>query len=116
MSSAQINIAVLRGVLAADAHLTELADGRTVHNFEVRADGAAVPIAWYDAKRPPRLLAGQDVVVAGRVRRRWFRAGGGSQSRTEVVAQRVVKGGSARADRVVEAALDAARGTGSEPG
>lgn len=103
-----MNIAVLRGVLAADAHMTELADGSTVHNFEVRADGAAVPIAWYDAKRPPRLLAGQEVVVTGRVRRRWFRAGGGSQSRTEVVADEVVKGSSTRADRVVEAALDAA--------
>lgn len=109
-----MNIAVLRGVLAADAHTTELADGSTVHNFEVRADGVAVPIAWYDAKRPPRLSAGQEVVVAGRVRRRWFRAGGGSQSRTEVVADQVAKGGSARADRVVEAALDAGRAAPSE--
>ncbi len=31
-----------------------------------------------------------EVVVVGRVRRRWFRSGGATQSRTEVVAEGVV--------------------------
>jgi single-strand DNA-binding protein len=33
---------------------------------------------------------GQELLVTGRVRRRFFRAGGVTQSRTEVVADRVV--------------------------
>jgi single-strand DNA-binding protein len=32
----------------------------------------------------------EEVVVLGRVRRRFFRTGGGTQSRTEVVADQVV--------------------------
>jgi single-strand DNA-binding protein len=34
--------------------------------------------------------AGDEVVVIGRVRKRFFRVGGATQSRTEVVATRVV--------------------------
>jgi single-strand DNA-binding protein len=47
-----------------------------------------VPVAWPDA--PDGCLsweAGLAVVVVGRVRRRFFRAGGATVSRTEVVAQ-----------------------------
>jgi single-strand DNA-binding protein len=36
---------------------------------------------------------GSEVVVAGHVRRRFFRAGGVTQSRTEVVATRVIVNG-----------------------
>ena len=43
--------------------------------------------AWASA-----LDAGAEVAVLGRVRRRFFRAGGLTQSRTEVVASRVVRG------------------------
>jgi single-strand DNA-binding protein len=35
-------------------------------------------------------VSGTDVLVVGRVRRRFFRAGGVTQSRTEVVASAVV--------------------------
>ncbi len=51
-----------------------------------------MPVAWFD---PPAwataLDAGAGVVVTGRVRRRFFRAGGITQSRTEVVASKVVR-------------------------
>lgn len=108
-----MNIAMLRGILTSDARVTDLADGRTVHNLEVRAGDTVVPVAWYDAIRPPALRAGHEVVVTGRVRRRWFRTGGGSQSRTEVVADAVVRAGSARADRLLGSALAAASRTAS---
>jgi hypothetical protein len=36
------------------------------------------------------IAAGDEVVLTGRVRRRFFRTAGGTQSRTEVVADRVV--------------------------
>ena len=55
------------------------------------AEGPAesVPVAWLAA--PPAAAAwaaGEEVLVIGRVRRRFFRAGGRTQSRTEVVADR----------------------------
>ncbi|MEM7142017.1 MAG: hypothetical protein AAF548_13405 [Actinomycetota bacterium] len=100
-----MNISILRGTLVADAVCTELADGRTVHNFELRTGESIVPVAWYDARRPPRLASGDGLVVVGPVRRRWFRSGGGSQSRTEVVAEQVAKPGGRRgAALVAEAA------------
>jgi len=93
-----VNVAILRGRLSTEVRVSELPSGGVVHNFEMKAgsgdDRFVVPVAWHDPSRPPKLKAGDDVVVIGAVRRRWFRAGGGSQSRTEVVAQRVGKAGS----------------------
>ena len=51
------------------------------------------------------LTTGADVVVIGSVRRRFFNAGGATQSRTEVVADKVVP---ARRRRDVERAVGAA--------
>ncbi|MGH9115019.1 MAG: hypothetical protein ACRDWW_04235 [Acidimicrobiales bacterium] len=51
-----------------------------------------MPVAWFDAPAWATALdAATPVVVVGRVRRRFFRAGGVTQSRTEVVASRVVR-------------------------
>jgi single-strand DNA-binding protein len=62
-----------------------------------------VPVVWFD---PPAAATALDiddtVVVVGRVRRRFFRSGGSTQSRTEVVADRVVP---ARQLKRVRAAL-----------
>jgi single-strand DNA-binding protein len=41
--------------------------------------------------------AGDEVVVVGTVRRRFFRAGGATQSRTEVLADKVVRASRTRA-------------------
>lgn len=96
-----MNVTVLQGRLVGSPRLTELGEGRSVLNFEVathHAEGRQVaPVAWFDPPARPRLSEGDDIVVVGAVRRRWFRAGGASQSRTEVVAERVVRAGSARA-------------------
>lgn len=105
------NTAVVRGRLTADARVADLADGTSVHNFEVRCGDAVVPVAWYDPRRPPKLVAGTEIIVVGRVRRRWFRAGGGSQSRTEVVADTVARPGSAGAARAVAGASEAVAAT-----
>jgi single-strand DNA-binding protein len=93
-----INLVVLRGVLARPAQDVELPSGDRLVALEVtvaRPDGPAepVPVQW---ATPPAwvsaLDAGTEVAVLGRVRRRFFRAGGVTQSRTEVVASRVVRG------------------------
>jgi single-strand DNA-binding protein len=97
----QSNVAVVVGRVVGEVRCRELASGSTVRNLEVVADregGERVPVAWYDARRPPAVVDGDAVVVVGRVRRRWFRAGGVSVSRTEVVASVVARAGSRRAE------------------
>lgn len=90
-----MNIVVLEGALSSTPVTRQLASGSVVVSLEVTTDidgvSASVPVAWFD---PPAsaasLAAGREVVVVGRVVRRFFRAGGGTASRTEVVADRVV--------------------------
>lgn len=97
-----LNLVVLAGVLARPATDVSLPSGSRLLSLEVtvrRAEGPAepVPVVWFDAPAwATNLDAGAPVVVLGRARRRFFRAGGRTQSRTEVVASRMVRG-SARA-------------------
>ncbi len=97
-----MNLVVLHGALARPAAQIELPSGTRMLSLEVtvrRREGPAepVPVSWVD---PPTWATvadtGTEVVVLGRVRRRFFRAGGTTQSRTEVVASRVVRASSAR--------------------
>lgn len=102
------NLAVIRGAVPHEPHVRELAGGGVVAQFDVntRIDrvNVSVPIAWNDPS-PAQLgvlVAGVDVVVVGTVRRRFFRVGGATQSRTEVVADSVIP---ARRSKRVDAAL-----------
>jgi len=103
-SDGSLNVAVVRGALTTEVRISELPAGGVVHNFEVKAgdDGHSVPVAWHGPVRPPKLRRGDKVVVVGAVRRRWFRAGGASQSRTELLARSVAKQGSPRSARLLE--------------
>lgn len=92
-----INVAVVRGRLSRPAELRMLPTGSTLLGLEVtvRREGAeraeSVPVVWHDAPASATALdAGDEVVVVGHVARRFFRAGGSTQSRTEVVASAVV--------------------------
>jgi len=112
------NVVVLRGTLSRDPEERSLPSGDHLVAYEVTVrpepgPGSApraesVPVAWFD---PPTSAAalheGDEVVVVGRVRRRFFRAGGATASRTEVVATRVVP---ARARARVRSALVAVLG------
>ncbi len=106
-----INLVVLEGLLARPAQDVELPSGSRLVSMEVtvrRDEGAAeaVPVAWFDAPAWATALdAGSQVVVLGRVRRRFFRVAGVTQSRTEVVAARVVRAAApARVRSVLEEA------------
>lgn len=102
-----INLTVLRGVVTSEPRVRGLPSGGVVTNVEIttRTDSvtASVPVVVHD--RPVDVTAGDEVVVVGHVQRRFFRAGGATQSRTEVVATHLVP---ARRARAAQRALDAA--------
>ena len=102
------NLAVLRGVVTSEPKVRELPSGSTVTNVEITTRGegvtASVPVVVHD--RPVDVAAGEAVVVVGYVHRRFFRAGGATQSRTEVVATHLVPTRRARtAQRAVAVAV-----------
>ena len=94
------NITVIGGSVRAEPTVRELPGGGVVAQFDVATtaelDGrqlsVSVPIAWNDptAAQLGVLTGGLHVLVIGSVRRRFFRVGGVTQSRTEVVADAVV--------------------------
>ena len=92
-----MNVVVLQGELSRPAERRELPSGDTVVALEVtvRTPGVpaeSVPVAWPDAPGwVDELEPGTAVVVSGRVRRRFFRSGGATASRTEVVATQVLR-------------------------
>jgi single-strand DNA-binding protein len=110
-----MNVVVLRGVLSSGPTSRGLPSGTVLATYEVttRAEGGAaesVPVTWFDPpRRSTTLPAGTEVVVAGRVGRRFFRTAGGTASRTEVVATGVIPARQrVRAAKLVEAAIAAA--------
>jgi len=106
------NLAVIRGTVPSEPQTRDLPAGGVVVQFDVttrietngRETNVSVPIAWNDPT-PAQLgilVAGAELVVVGTVRRRFFRVGGATQSRTEVVADAVIP---ARRHKGVAAAL-----------
>lgn len=91
-----MNVVILQGCLSSPPSSRTLPSGDTLVTFEVTTrppvgPAESVPVAWPDApRRAATLPAGAAVVVTGRVRRRFFRAGGATASRTEVVADAVL--------------------------
>lgn len=91
-----MNVVVLRGKLSGPPAVRLLRSGTELASFQVttrnshdRAD--TVPVVWYDPSAAATALdAGAEVVVTGRVRRRFYQVGGARQSQTEVVADSVL--------------------------
>jgi single-strand DNA-binding protein len=91
----EMNIVVLQGQLSRPPEVRSTSNGDVI-TYEVTTRpevGPAVtaPVAWLE---PPKAAYGLEqgdlVTVVGQVRRRFFRSGGATQSRTEVVADLVV--------------------------
>lgn len=88
-----VNLSVLRGPISGPPEVRALKSGRRIATLAVRTPGGdgkhtSVPVSVWD---PPAwvetLETDEDVLVVGRVRRRFFRtASGGNGSRTEVEA------------------------------
>jgi single-strand DNA-binding protein len=91
-TSAGVNLAVLVGTLSRAPEVRTLPSGDDVLALELTvrpAEGPAesVPVAWLGAPAGAcGWSEGEEVLVVGRVRRRFFKSRGVTQSRTEVVA------------------------------
>jgi single-strand DNA-binding protein len=96
MESTSLNIAVLRGVCSSPAEVRVLPSEQVLVQLQIttRVDDRAVsvpvavlePAAWVE-----NLDTGDEVVVVGHVRRRFFRAGGATASRVEIEAETVAR-------------------------
>ncbi|MGI9608200.1 MAG: hypothetical protein ACR2P0_18860 [Acidimicrobiales bacterium] len=96
MGDGSMNLVVLQGTLSSEPREQTLPSGSVVVNWEVttRVDGVAksVPVQWDDGSvRVRKFSSGDEVVVLGSIRRRFFRAGAATASRTDVVAEEVAK-------------------------
>ncbi len=105
------NLVVLSGTVTLEPALRELKGG-VVLQFDVSTPLAAgtttsVPVAWHDPTpaQTSSFAAGDEVVVTGTVRRRFFRVGGQTQSRTEVIVASLIP---ARRKKSANSALAAA--------
>jgi single-stranded DNA-binding protein len=93
-----MNVVVLEGRLSGPPQERVLASGSRVLSLQLTMDrrpdqraADSVPVAWFDPKGSQFDFEDeQRLVVVGRVVRRFFQAASGVQSRTEVVAERVI--------------------------
>ena len=103
------NLVVLRGLIRRDPEFRVLASGDELMSLDltVRLDegpAESVPVVWPNpAAAAVKFVEGDDVVVVGRIRRRFFRAGGSTATRTEVHADKIL---SARSGVRIRSALE----------
>lgn len=87
------NVVVIIGKLARPPEARELPSGARIVAYEVTVErtgqrSETVPVVWLEAPvHADDHTTDQAVMVVGRVRRRFFRTSGGTQSRTEIVAE-----------------------------
>jgi single-strand DNA-binding protein len=111
MEIESLNVAILRGVCSSPADVRVLPSTQVLAQLQVttRLDGRAmsVPVAVLD---PPAwvedLDAGDEVVVVGHVRRRFFRATGTTASRVEIEAEIVARARDRRRMRTVRRRIE----------
>lgn len=104
------NVVLLRGTVTNDPVVRELPSGDIVTQVELSTQVAgratSVPVAVHGQRVV--VGSGDTVVVTGHVSRRFFRAGGVTQSRTEVIATDLIKATRRRTiERAVEGVIDA---------
>ena len=103
------NLVVLRGLIRRDPEFRVLASGDELMSLDLtvrsgEAPAESVPVVWANpAAAAIKLVEGDDVVVVGRIRRRFFRAGASTATRTEVHADKIL---SARSGVRIRTALE----------
>jgi single-strand DNA-binding protein len=112
----QSNLVVLQGHVSSEPRRRDLPSGTTMLQIEITTpgDGAllSVPVVWFEPTRD--FAPADEVTVLGHVRRRFYRTGGVTHSRTEVVADQIVTTRRRRdAQRLVGRAITTLGGSGS---
>jgi len=107
-----VNLAVVRGAVSSPPEVRLLPSETKLVQLQVTTrlaeETLSVPVAcWSAATWVEELEPGDEVVVVGRVRRRFFRAAGATASRVELEADVVARAGDRRR---VRAALRRASG------
>lgn len=106
-----MNVAIVQGRVRSTPDRRSAQDGSLLLSFDVVVtadDGPSqqVPVTWAGpVGSAPTVEDGMVVTVVGRVLRRFYRSGGQTLSRTDVRAERVVRGAGSRAASAVGAAL-----------
>ena len=92
-----MNVTIVRGRLSRAPEPRDLPSGDHLVTYEVTVEqpgtrAESVPVVWHEPPASALALdAGDEVLVVGRVRRRFFKvATGATQSRTEIVADTVL--------------------------
>ncbi len=96
-----MNIAVVEGTLSSAPRVRVLPSGAEAVQWEVttRTEGVtqSVPVQWLDPPAAVRRCGeGDEVLVLGTVRRRFYRAEGATASRTELAAESMARGSNAK--------------------
>jgi len=116
-----MNVVVLAGRLSGPPSDRVLESGTRLLSLQVTTQSPderaeSVPVVWFDPQAGALdMQEGDEVVVVGRVRRRFFRTGTVTQSRTEVVADRIVSARRAASVRTAMASAVERLASGLEP-
>lgn len=97
MTETSFNLAIVRGICSSAPECRVLPNESKLYQLQIttRVDGRAmsVPVAILDpAAWVPKLECGDEIVIVGAVRRRFFRAGGTTASRVEIEADTICRG------------------------
>jgi len=111
--SEPLNLAVVRGEVSSPPDVRVLPSDAVLVQLQVttrlESETLSTPIAvWNPAAWVQELEPGTEVVVVGRVRRRFFRAAGATASRVELEADLVAKASDRRRVRAVLRKVNAA--------
>lgn len=91
----ELNLAVALGTVGSAPTLRALPSGSTLLSLSlavrpIEGPSTSLPVVWFDpSAKASELAEGEFVLVVGRMARRFFKAGGATQSRTELVAERI---------------------------
>jgi len=96
-----VNLAVLRGTLSSPPDVRVLPSDTVLAQLQLttrlQSETLSVPVAvWNPAQWVEGLEPGTEIVIVGRVRRRFFKAAGAAASRVEVEADVVARAGDRR--------------------
>ena len=93
VSGVPMNVAIIAGQVLSKPNERRLESGDYATAFDVVTEGEegrlTVPVNWITTVRA-LVSEGDEILVVGKVRRRFFQAAGHVQSRTELLAETVV--------------------------